>query len=445
MTHKTTRRHFLKTTATAGASIIILKDLLANESPNEKIAFASVGLGGKGLSDSGDAANSGEMVAVCDTNRHQLNGALGRFENAKPFEDYRVMFDEMGDKIDAFTVTTSDHMHGIISAHGMKLGKHCFCQKPLTRTVYEARRLGEIAREMNVVTQQGNQGSADSGLRERSMMVRAGILGDVKEVYIWTSHPVWPQGAPRGQAADAPPDYVNWDSWIGVAPMRPFIYGSYDPFSWRGWWDFGTGALGDNACHSWNLPYAGLDLTDLVAVQAVTSGHDHDYFPKWTVAEFEFAAKPWRPGLKLIWMDGGKKPDPALLDGHAPVDNGHLIVGEKGKLYGHDFLGIPNTEIDEFQKKADYPRSSGHFSEFAEAIRENNPAKCWANFPNHAAPVAEAALAGNLAVWGASEPEVMGPRVKWDAKTMTITNDPPDKERMEALVRPTFREGYEMF
>ena len=444
MTHKTTRRHFLKSTAAAGAGVMIMKDLLAQESPNEKVAFASVGLGGKGTSDSGDAANFGEMVAVCDTNRHQLRGAESRFENAKPYEDYRVMFDEMGDKIDAFTVSTSDHMHGIISAHGMLLGKHCFTQKPLTRTIYEARRLGEIAREKNLVTQMGNQGSADSGLREQAALLRAGVLGNVKEVIIWTDRPIWPQGVPRGEPLEVP-EYLNWECWLGVAPHRPFSH-NYDPFAWRGWWDFGTGALGDIACHSTNMPFSGLEMTNLEWVQATTSGHDFDFFPKWSVVEFGFAANAWRPELKYTWMDGGQRPSPELMDGQKPGDGGILILGEKGKFIpGRGFTGISQDELQAFREKVDYPRSHGHFAEFVQAIKENTPSTCWSNFPDHAGPLTEIVLAGNLAVWGASEPEQAGPRVEWDVKTMSITNDPPDKQRMEALVKPTFYNGYELF
>ena len=450
MTLKTTRRNFLRATAATGAGVIIMKDLLAQESPNEKIAFASVGVGGKGHSDSGDAANAGEMVAICDTNRNQLKGATERFENAKQYEDYRVMFDEMGDKIDAFTVSTADHMHGIISAHGMNMGKHCFTQKPLTRTIYEARRLGEIAREKKLVTQMGNQGCSSGGLRESAAMLRAGLLGEVKEVIVWTNRPIWPQGGSRGEPMDVP-EYLNWECWLGMAPERPYSV-NYDPFAWRGWWDFGTGALGDMACHTVNMPFAGLDIKNPQWVQAISSGHNYDSLPKWSVINFEFPENAWRPGFKFTWMDGGQRPDPELLDGNKPDGSGSLVIGTKGKLYSPGdmgdtqvFYGISADEVNAFRENADYPRSPGHFQEFAQGIKANDPSICWSRFDEYAGPLTETILLGNLAVWGASKPEEMGPKVEWDAVNLRITNDPEDKGRLESLVTPTFLNGYEKF
>ncbi len=445
------RRQFLKTTAVAGAGVLIARDMLANESPNEKIAFASVGIGGKGGTDSSDAANAGEVVAICDTNRMQLKGAERKFKSARPFEDYREMFDAMGDKVDAFTVSTPDHMHGTIAAHGMKRGKHCFCQKPLTRTIYEARRLGDIAREKNLVTQMGNQVSSASVLRESAAMLRAGIIGDVSEVIVWTNRPIWPQGGERGEAKD-PPEYLNWNGWLGVAPKRPYVDGQYDPFAWRGWWDFGTGALGDMACHTVNMPFAGLDIRNPTWVQATTSGHNHDSMPKWSVIHFEFPANAWRPGFKFTWMDGGQRPDPELFEGDKPDGSGCLIIGSKGKLYSKDdyggdrkFYGVTIEEDIEMRKKVDYPRSPGHFQEFAEGIKAGNPSMCWSNFPDYAGPLTETILLGNLAVWGASESEKLGPRIEWDTANLAITNDPQDKARLESLVKPAFQNGYEMF
>ncbi|MDO4549964.1 MAG: Gfo/Idh/MocA family oxidoreductase [Planctomycetia bacterium] len=451
MTLKTNRRDFLKATAVVGTGVIITSDLLAKESPNEKIAFAAVGIGGKGISDLADAAKAGEIVALCDTNKKQLQGGKIRFSEAKQYEDYRQMFEELGDKIDAFTVSTADHMHGVIAAMGMKMGKHCFCQKPLTRTIYEARRLGEIAREMKVITQMGNQGSAESGLRETAAMLRAGILGEVKEVIVWSNRPVWPQGGTR-KAPETPPAHLNWDAWLGMAPKRPYASGQYDPFNWRGWWDFGSGALGDMACHTVNMAYAGLDLRNPTWVQAKTSGHNYDSLPKWSIINFDFPGNDWRPSIKFTWMDGGQRPDASLLEGDKPGGSGCLLIGTKGKLYSKDdygrdkkFYGIPEDEIQNCREKIDFVRSPGHFVEFAEAIKANDPTKCWSNFPDYAAPLTETILLGNLAVWGASKSEELGPRVEWNAKDLTITNNPEDKARLESLVTPTFHNGYEKF
>ncbi|MDO4571395.1 MAG: Gfo/Idh/MocA family oxidoreductase [Planctomycetia bacterium] len=451
MTLKTNRRNFLKSSAAVGAGVVIMSDLLANESPNEKINFASIGIGGKGSSDSGDAARYGNMVAICDTNRNQLRGGEKRFPRAKIYEDYRKMFDEMGDGIDAVTVSTTDHMHAVISAAAMQRGMHCFTQKPLTRTIYEARRLGEIAAENKVVTQMGNQGSAGAGLRESAAMIRAGLLGEVKEVVVWSNRPVWPQGGERGKEAPVP-DYLNWDCWLGTAPKRPFVPGAYDPFAWRGWWDFGSGALGDMACHTVNVAFAALDIANPLWVQAITSGHNYDSLPKWSSIEFSFPANDWRPGFKFTWMDGGKRPDPSLLEGEQPSGSGLVIIGEKGKFfskndYGADRALFGPCKADEAallaKVKPTVPVApGGHFGEFAEAIRTNNPDLCWSNFPKYASPLTETILLGNLAVWAANKPEEMGQRINWDAKNLQILGDVQDRERLESLVRPKYQNGY---
>ncbi|MDO4858487.1 MAG: Gfo/Idh/MocA family oxidoreductase [Thermoguttaceae bacterium] len=457
---KTNRRTFLKATAVAGASTLVVSDLLAQESPNEKVQFGCVGIGGKGASDSNDANRFGVVVAYTDTNRNQLKGGK-RFKEAgdNAFEDYREMFDKMGDKIDAITVSTADHMHAIIAATGMKLGKHCFTQKPLTRTIFEARRLREIAAEKGLCTQMGNQGSAGDGLRESARMIRNGLLGEVKEVVVWSNRPIWPQGGERGEAQPVP-DYLNWDCWLGVAPKRPYVSGAYDPFAWRGWWDFGSGALGDMACHTVNVAFAALDIKDPLWVQAITSGHNYDSLPKWSKISFEFPTNDLRPGFKFTWMDGGQRPDPALLEGKQPSGSGLLMIGEKGKFFSEndygqdrDLLGTISKEEEEkylAQAKEELKAADkyagpygGHFGEFVSAIKEGNPDRCWSNFPNYAGPLTETILLGNLAVWGASKPETIGPKIEWDAKNMKITNNPEDKARLEELVTPNYQNGYQ--
>ncbi|MDO4575283.1 MAG: Gfo/Idh/MocA family oxidoreductase [Planctomycetia bacterium] len=459
MALKTNRRNFLKSSAVAGAGVMICDGLMAQESPNEKVAFGCIGIGGKGGSDSGDAAKFGQVVAICDTNRNQLKGGEKRFAGAKAYEDYRQMLDEMGKSIDAVTVSTTDHMHAVIAAAAMQMGKHCFCQKPLTRTIYEARRLGEIARENKVVTQMGNQGSAGAGLRESAAMIREGLLGTVKEIVVWSNRPVWPQGGERGQEAPVP-NHLNWDLWLGTAPKRPFVNGAYDPFAWRGWWDFGSGALGDMACHTVNVAFAALDIRNPLWVEAITSGHNFDSLPKWSNITFEFPANDWRPGFKFTWMDGGKRPDPELLEGEQPSASGLLIIGEKGKFfskndYGQDrqlFGACKDAEADALAKvKKEFEEKNsgmyryaneGHFGEFVEAIKKNDPDWAWSNFPNYAGPLTETILLGNLAVWAANKPEEMGQRVNWDATNLQITGNVEDRARLESLVKPNYQNGY---
>jgi predicted dehydrogenase len=283
MSRETSRRRFLQTTAaTMGVGYWVAGGVQAQESksPNQRIAMASIGIGGKGTSDSDDAGKRGDMVAICDVDEGRLNQAgENRFPKAKRYTDFRKLLDEMGKSIDAVTVSTTDHTHAPAALMAMRMGKHCFCQKPLTRTIYEARLMGKVAREMKVATQMGNQGTASSGLRRGAAWLRAGVLGNVQEIHIWTNRPIWPQGIERPAPTECPKT-VDWDLWLGPAPKRPYSKG-YHPFAWRGWWDFGAGALGDMGCHNINMAFMGLDLRNPVSVQAETSGHNKDSFPTW--------------------------------------------------------------------------------------------------------------------------------------------------------------------
>ena len=215
--------------------------------PNDQIRVASIGIGGKGASDARFAAKFGKTVAICDIDEKRLAGTKRDplFEDAAVYTDYRKLFDEMGDKIDAVTVSTPDHNHAAASLMAMRLGKHVYCQKPLTRTIYESRLVGQVARDTGVATQMGNQGSAETELRRRAALLKAGALGKVSEVHVWTNRPIWPQGGKAQQPCPCP-EHIKWEEWIGPAKFRPYAKG-YHPFVWRGYWDFGTGALGDIA------------------------------------------------------------------------------------------------------------------------------------------------------------------------------------------------------
>jgi predicted dehydrogenase len=436
MSLKTSRRRFLQTTAATGAGFWVAGGLRAQESnsPNEKIGMASVGTGGKGSSDSADAGNSGEMVAICDIDEKRLEAAKKRFPNAKAFTDFRKMLEEMEGSIDAVTVSTPDHTHAAAGLMAMRMGKHCFCQKPMTHTIYEARLMAEVAKEKGVATQMGNQGTAMPGLREAAAVIRAGALGKVSEVHVWTNRPIWPQGGPRAEPEECP-ENIKWDLWIGPAPFRPYAKG-YHPFAWRGWWDFGTGALGDMACHTLNMPFAALDLRDPISVQAETSGHNKDSYPKWSIITFEFPETDARPGLKLLWYDGGKRPDKELLDGKNPSGSGCVVIGEKGKIYSPNDYGAKYEILGDVEKpEVEFEKSPGHFTEWVNAIKGGKPAM--SNFPDYAGPLTETVLLGNLAVWVASEAG-LGEKVEWDARNMTVKNI----SGLEGIVKPEYREGY---
>ncbi len=441
MSYLTDRRRFLKSTALTGVGVFVAGTAAAEDSksPNERIRFACIGVGGKGSSDSADAKQNGDVVAICDIDDSTLAKAAEKsFPSAAKYNDFRKMLDEMGKNIDAVTVSTPDHMHAPAAALAMRMGKACFTQKPLTRTIQEARKLGEIAREMNVATQMGNQGTASNSLRKTAALVRAGSVGNVKEVHVWTNRPIWPQGGPRPAEA-TPPANVHWDLWLGPAPHRPYAPG-YHPFAWRGWWDFGSGALGDMACHTVNMPFMALDLRDPTAVQAETSGHNRDSYPKWSIIKYEFPANANRPALTMTWYDGGKKPSPDLFDGQEVSETGVLLIGDKGKLFapgdycekGYKLLGGATDIAVEFET------SLGHFVEFAKAIKGGPPAR--SNFANYSGPLTETILLGNLAVWAAPEAGSQGKKIEWDAKNLKPTNAP----EVESIVTPVYREGYKL-
>jgi predicted dehydrogenase len=406
-------------------------------SANDQINFACIGVGGKGSSDSADAGRHGNVVAICDIDEHTLDRAAKQFPKAKKYVDFRKMFDEMGKSIDAVTVSTPDHVHAVASAMAMRLGKHCFTQKPMTHSIYEARRLAEIAREMKVATQMGNQGTASSRLRKAAAVVRAGAIGTVKEVHVWTNRPIWPQGMDRPKGEETPPSYVHWDLWLGPARWRPFYHGqangrrgAYHDFNWRGWWDFGTGALGDMACHTMNLAYMALDLREPSSIEAETSGHNKESYPKWSVIRYTFPARSQRPGLTMTWYDGGKKPPTELINSDRLPTSGSLLIGDKGNLYTPGDNGSDYRLIgDVTQPNVEVAQSPGHFTEFARAIKGGpTPAS---NFPDYAGPLTETVLLGNLAIWA-------GKKVEWDARNLKALNAP----EVEPLIRPEYRKGY---
>lgn len=433
MSHSTNRRTFLQTTAAAGAGLMASRALRAqaDTSPNGKLQFACVGIGGKGSSDSEDAGRHGEVVGICDIDEQRLEAAAKKYPNAKRFVDFREMFTELGDKVDAVTVSTPDHTHAVAAVMAMKNKKHVYCQKPLTHSLYEARAMAEAAAANGVVTQMGNQGTSNNGLRKASAIIQAGTLGKVNEVHVWTNRPIWPQGGGRPEASECPA-HVKWDLWLGPAPSRPYAKG-YHPFAWRGWWDFGTGALGDMACHTLNMPFHALGLRDPISVEAKTSGHNKESYPKWSVITFEFPANANRPALKFVWYDGGKRPDIALFDGtEIKGEAGALVIGDKGKLY------TPGDYCDEFKllggveaPEVDFVRSPGHFTEWVEAIKDKSK-KPMSNIPDYSGPLTETVLLGNLAVWAD------GKKIEWDAKNLKATNAP----EVETVIRPQFRDGW---
>ncbi|MGI6402185.1 MAG: Gfo/Idh/MocA family oxidoreductase [Thermoguttaceae bacterium] len=494
MSLQTSRRDFLKTSTIAGVGFMVSAGTapkLARASALEGLAIAGIGVGGKGSSDIDQAAFYGKVVAICDTDRNTLAAKAKNFPGCKTYTDYRDLYAEMMDKIDAVTVSTPDHTHTVITAEALKNGKHAYTQKPLTRTIGEARYLGYLAKKYGVCTQMGNQGSTLDAMRRCVAQVKAGVIGEVLKVHIWTNRPVWDQGPNRDETMekfiaktraeeedeeiaqeliDEKKEQVakalqqlDWDAWLAVAPKREFWPGIYHSFQWRGWWDFGSGSLGDMACHTANMPYGACDLKFPTEVVAESSGHDFNSFPASSKIWFQFPETDNRGAIEVTWFDAKAKPDASLFEEYGinnPTDSGALIVGSKGVAYSPDDYaaeyrllakgGEPITEIEDVEwRKAPEDEHSGNFDarnklEWVTAIQENKPDLCWSNFPNFAGPLTETILLGNLAVWTASKAGERGETIKWDAKKLEVTNLADLKTPGVAeLVRPEYLNGYE--
>ena len=450
------RRDFMAVASAVAGGYWIAPEVRGDDKPatsaNEEIRFACIGIGGKGQSDSADAGRNGKVVAVADIDANQLKRGQKAFESAKQYADFRKMLDEMGKEFDAVTVSTPDHTHVTAAAMAMQMGKHCFCQKPLTRAISEARLLGELARSQKVATQMGNQGTAGDLLRKAAAFIKSGALGTVKEVHVWTNRPVWAQGGNRPAGAKVPP-HISWDLWLGPAPARPYGAG-YHPFAWRGFWDFGSGALGDMACHTFNMPFMALALRDPASVQATTSGHNGDSYPKWSIIDFDFPARDGRAPVKVKWYDGGKLPDQALFAGfrgeikknaegkeeEQPFKtqaSGTLVIGDQDVLYAPgDYCGGMQLKSGKDVGEVAFEKSPGHFVEFVNAIK-GGPAAV-SNFPDYGGPLTETILLGNLAVWAADVAETPGKKIEWDPVKLVATNAP----EVDQVIRPLYRPGW---
>ncbi|HUG20575.1 MAG TPA: Gfo/Idh/MocA family oxidoreductase [Planctomycetaceae bacterium] len=444
MTQNSTRRDFLKTSAASASAVWWLtgtQNHAVAKSKLEQINFACIGVGGKGRVDTTNAGKVGNVVALCDVDAKSLDGMAKNYSSAEKFEDYRKMFDAFGDKFDAVTVVTPDHSHAAAAVMAMRHKKHVYCQKPLTWSVQEARIMRKLAAEFGVQTQMGNQGTSNDGLREAAEVIRSGAIGTVKDVHVWTNRPIWPQGTGRPEKAEEIPAHVNWDLFLGPAPERPYS-SKYHPFAWRGWLDFGTGALGDMACHTANMAVMALSLFDPVRVSAQSSGIvENESFPKWSQIEFDFPAIAERPAVKMYWYDGGKLPSPELLYGNKPSDSGSLIVGDKGSLYspndyGAQYMLLPKEKFADYKKpEQSIPRNTipgnndeKQMGEFAAAI--NGGPAAMSNF-DYAGRLTETILLGNVAL-RAAQP------IEWDAENAKVTNMP----EANAFLGREYRSGW---
>lgn len=439
-TVSTDRRRFLATLGvTSAASWLAFRQQAAaavtTRSANQQIGIACIGVGGKGESDMIETSAGHNIVAICDIDEGRLARAGERFPNAKRYIDWRKMMEQAD--IDAVTISTPDHMHAPATMTAMKLGKHVFTQKPLTHSIYEARQLTHAAETSKLVTQMGTQHHSAARIKNAVQIIADGVIGKVTAVHAWTDRPgnFWKQGLKRPEGSQPIPAEVHWDLWLGVAPERPYLPGLYHPFHWRGWWDFGTGAGGDMACHILDPVFTALQLEAPTLVQATGPEPDSDSGPEWCEVKYTFdGTSRTSESLTVTWYEAGRKPDRALFkapDDWAGSDNGILFVGEKGNL----FVGFPEPpQLFPAGDFADYQMPNhaedNHYTQWTQAILGEGKTCCPFEF---AGPLTEAVLLGNVAFRTKRE-------VIWDARLMMARGN----EAAEALIRRSYRNGWEV-
>jgi predicted dehydrogenase len=430
------RRRFLKSVSLAAlAAGFLPRGIGAVSSPGpdrfknlvttgRKLRIACIGIGGQGSYDA-TACRDEEIVALCDVDFERGRHLFSALPQAARYRDYRQMLAEMGDRIDAVTISTPDHMHFPAALMAMELGKHVRVQKPLTHTIEEARLLKAAARRTGVVTQMGNQGHANEGTRLTREWIEAGVIGTVREVHFWTNRPIWPQAVPL-PAEQALPATLDWNLWLGVAPERPYGSGLM-PFSWRGYWDYGCGALGDMGCHIMDAAFWALDLRGDVRVSAVADGGSDVSPPRSSVITYQFPQRGPRAPVKVVWYDGRNKPPvpPELGPKGKLSSGGSIFYGDKGVLLDTDDYNasprlIPEERMQAFtdRPRHTYPRvpKSNSYLEWIAACKGEGPAP-GSNFVEHACDLTEFVLLGNVALR-------CGRPIDWDAAHMTCRNLP---------------------
>ena len=371
MKTSTNRRNFLQAAGATAATFTILKSGSARTfAANEKLNIASVGAGGQAAGDI-RAVASQNIVALCDVDQNRAAGSFKNFPKAKQFKDYRVMLQQMESQIDAVIVATPDHHHFHASMAAIELGKHVYCEKPLTHSVWEARELTQAARKAGVATQMGNQAQASEQTRVVQEFVMDNAIGQIREAHIWTDRPsrglfdeYWPQGVSRPTDQPKVPDSLSWDLWLGPAPQRPY-HSAYLPTKWRGWWDFGTGALGDIACHYFDPVFRALRLGAPASVEASSTRVNQETYPVGSMITYQFPARGEMAALKLVWYDGGLRPPrpTALNDGDVMGTNGLLLVGDDDAVLMSDWKSwriYPEQRAKEYgSPPKTLPRSAG--------------------------------------------------------------------------------------
>jgi predicted dehydrogenase len=442
---RTSRRSFLKysartVAATVGTGYWSQHVAAESRSPNEKLNIAFIGTDGQAVYHLAALASLGHNCpCFCDVDTVRMARAAAAWPKAARYQDYRRMLDKHQREIDAVYVTVPDHHHYPASMMAIQLGKHVHCEKPLTHSIWEARQLTLAARQQRVATQMGIQGHAMSKWRELITMIRAGHIGKVREVHSWSDRPIWPQGIARPAEMPTVPATLDWDVWLGPAPQRPY-HEVYHPFNWRGWHDFGTGALGDMACHQLDGMFWLLDPAPPTSVEVVASSVQNDEtYPVQSVIRWRYPAKGSEPEFTVYWYDGGLLPSrpPELDADHELPKMGCYFVGDRGTLISADWFGdqpqfLPLARMKEIKMPAELaiPASPGHHEEFVAACKGGPPAG--ANF-DYAGPMTEAILLGNLALR-------VGKPIRWDATNLRAV-DVPEADR---FIRREYRKGWDV-
>ena len=443
MTRRVTRRHCLASAGAVAAAIVVPAGTARGYAANERLDLGVIGVGGRGGANLNGVAGE-NIVSLCDVDRGHLETAARRFPKARSYTDFRKLLDAEK-TLDGVVVSTPDHSHAPAAVPAMRRGMHCYCEKPLTYNVHEARVMAQVAAEKRLVTHMGTPSRGKESVVRAVEIIRAGALGEVVEAHFWTNRPIWPQGHDRPEGEDAIPTRLDWENWIGAAPMRPFkrdwpeghpagasryrrAGAVYHPFVWRGWWDFGTGALGDIAPHSWHQAYWALNLNVPESVDLVdVSGPVTEMFPAWSILRFNFPATAGRPAVKLYWYDGGKCPAADVVGTDNVPAGGYAIVGTKATL------GVGNKSKDDFPDVPKTMRRYGDmYAEWIAGIKNGDPDRPSCPF-GYAGPLTEAYLLGNIAL-------KLGQSIAWNAKAFRITGNADANRHLKRQ----YRNGWEI-
>lgn len=415
-----TRRDMLKNSVLSSAGLWLGANTAsgASRSANEKLNIACIGLGNQGNANLGLVSNQ-NIVALCDVDSARTDKYQGKFPKAKAFADFRVMLDQMEKEIDAVVVTTPNHTHATIAINAMERGKHCYCEKPLAHSIHEVREMQRVAREQKVVTQMGTQNHAGENYRRTVELIQSGAIGGVKQVHVWFGRPGgwrrFKHVVDRPKQPQPIPKTLNWDLWVGPAPMQNF-HPCYHPHDWHYWWDFGNGTLGNMGCHYMDLIFWSLNLKYPMAVETKGPELHPDSTPFWLDCHWQFPARESQPPVEVIWYHGRNTPQPVLDLGGPEWAAGILFVGEQGMLaadYNKRVL-LPEEKFKGFNapEKTIPDAIDNHRMEWVEACKGNGKTLCHFDY---AAPLTETILLGNLAFR-------VGKKIEWDAEKMDASN-----------------------